>query len=250
VLVTGPTGSGKTTTLYAALAEINTPAQKIITVEDPVEYRLPGINQVQVNEKIDLTFTRVLRSALRQDPDVILVGEMRDAETAQIGLRAAMTGHLVFSTLHTRDAAGTLFRLADMGIPRFMVVSSVQAVIAQRLLRTICASCIEPYSPTLQENEWLKMEGVVVEQSVSLRHGRGCSHCNGSGYQGRTGVYEILEMNREMLAAANHEDVTQFMQAAREHMKGKTMLDYAITLVRLGKTTVAEVMRISDRMAE
>jgi len=147
VLVTGPTGSGKTTTLYAALAEINTPAQKIITVEDPVEYRLPGINQVQVNEKIDLTFTRVLRSALRQDPDVILVGEMRDAETAQIGLRAAMTGHLVFSTLHTRDAAGTLFRLADMGIPRFMVVSSVQAVIAQRLLRTICASCIEPYSP-------------------------------------------------------------------------------------------------------
>jgi len=250
VLVTGPTGSGKTTTLYAALAEINTPAQKIITVEDPVEYRLPGINQVQVNEKIDLTFTRVLRSALRQDPDVILVGEMRDAETAQIGLRAAMTGHLVFSTLHTRDAAGTLFRLADMGIPRFMVVSSVQAVIAQRLLRTICASCIEPYSPTLQENEWLKMEGVVVEQSVSLRHGRGCSHCNGSGYQGRTGVYEILEMNREMLAAANHEDVTQFMQAAHEHMKGKTMLDYAITLVRLGKTTVAEVMRISDRMAE
>jgi len=250
VLVTGPTGSGKTTTLYAALAEINTPAQKIITVEDPVEYRLPGINQVQVNEKIDLTFTRVLRSALRQDPDVILVGEMRDAETAQIGLRAAMTGHLVFSTLHTRDAAGTLFRLADMGIPRFMVVSSVQAVIAQRLLRTICASCIEPYSPTPQENEWLKMEGVVVEQSVSLRHGRGCSHCNGSGYQGRTGVYEILEMNREMLAAANHEDVTQFMQAAREHMKGKTMLDYAITLVRLGKTTVAEVMRISDRMAE
>jgi len=250
VLVTGPTGSGKTTTLYAALAEINTPAQKIITVEDPVEYRLPGINQVQVNEKIDLTFTRVLRSALRQDPDVILVGEMRDAETAQIGLRAAMTGHLVFSTLHTRDAAGTLFRLADMGIPRFMVVSSVQAVIAQRLLRTICASCIEPYSPTLQENEWLKMEGVVVEQSVSLRHGSGCSHCNGSGYQGRTGVYEILEMNREMLAAANHEDVTQFMQAAREHMKGKTMLDYAITLVRLGKTTVAEVMRISDRMAE
>jgi len=250
VLVTGPTGSGKTTTLYAALAEINTPAQKIITVEDPVEYRLPGINQVQVNEKIDLTFTRVLRSALRQDPDVILVGEMRDAETAQIGLRAAMTGHLVFSTLHTRDAAGTLFRLADMGIPRFMVVSSVQAVIAQRLLRTICASCIEPYSPTPQENEWLKMEGVVVEQSVSLRHGSGCSHCNGSGYQGRTGVYEILEMNREMLAAANHEDVTQFMQAAREHMKGKTMLDYAITLVRLGKTTVAEVMRISDRMAE
>ncbi len=136
ILVTGPTGSGKTTTLYSALAEINTISQKIITVEDPVEYRLPGINQVQVNEKIELTFSRVLRSALRQDPDVILIGEMRDAETAQIGLRAAMTGHLVFSTLHTRDAAGTLFRLVDMGTPRYMVASSVQAVIAQRLLRT------------------------------------------------------------------------------------------------------------------
>ncbi|MDP2852364.1 MAG: GspE/PulE family protein, partial [Gallionella sp.] len=155
VLVTGPTGSGKTTTLYAALAEINTIEQKIITVEDPVEYRLPGINQVQVNEKIDLTFSRVLRSALRQDPDVILVGEMRDAETAQIGLRAAMTGHLVFSTLHTRDAAGTLFRLVDMGTPRFMVASSVQVVIAQRLLRRVCGSCSETHIPTPQESEWL-----------------------------------------------------------------------------------------------
>ena len=138
--------------------------QKIITVEDPVEYRLPGINQVQVNEKIELTFSRVLRSALRQDPDIILVGEMRDAETAQIGLRAAMTGHLVFSTLHTSDAAGTLFRLVDMGAPRYMVASSVQVVLAQRLVRRVCESCSEPHIPTPQEAEWLEAEGVAREQ--------------------------------------------------------------------------------------
>jgi MSHA biogenesis protein MshE len=168
ILVTGPTGSGKTTTLYSALAEINTIDMKLLTVEDPVEYRLPGINQVQVNEKIGLTFSAVLRSALRQDPDVILVGEMRDAETAQIGLRAAMTGHLVLSTLHTRDAAGTLFRLVDMGIQRFMVASSVQAVIAQRLVRRICESCNEIHKPTPQEVEWLEMVGVSGDQLEKL----------------------------------------------------------------------------------
>ncbi|HEU0283344.1 MAG TPA: ATPase, T2SS/T4P/T4SS family [Gallionella sp.] len=247
VLVTGPTGSGKTTTLYAALAEINTIEQKIITVEDPVEYRLPGINQVQVNEKIELTFSRVLRSALRQDPDVILVGEMRDAETAQIGLRAAMTGHLVFSTLHTRDAAGTLFRLVDMGTPRFMVASSVQVVIAQRLLRRVCGSCSEAHIPTPQESEWLKVEGVTPEQWGGLLHGRGCSHCNGTGYRGRMGVYEMLEMDRELVEAAAHESVSHFMQAARQHMRGKTVLDHALEQLKQGSTTVAEVMRISNR---
>ena len=243
VLVTGPTGSGKTTTLYAALAEINTIEQKIITVEDPVEYRLSGINQVQVNEKIDLTFARVLRSALRQDPDVILVGEMRDAETAQIGLRAAMTGHLVFSTLHTRDAAGTLFRLVDMGIPRFMVASSVQAVVAQRLLRNVCMSCSETHIPTPQESEWLKAENVPPEQWGGLLHGRGCSHCNGTGYRGRMGVYEMLEMGREMVEAAAHDSATRFMEMAHQHMRGKTVLDHALEQMKLGHTTVAEVMR-------
>ena len=188
VLVTGPTGSGKTTTLYAGLAEINTIDQKIITVEDPVEYRLPGIIQVQVNEKIDFSFSRVLRAAMRQDPDVILVGEMRDAETAQIGLRAAMTGHLVFSTLHTRDTAGTLFRLVDMGVPRFMVASSVQAVLAQRLVRRVCESCVEPHTPTVQEAEWLENEGLNSGNWGKLLHGRGCSHCNGSGFHGRMAV--------------------------------------------------------------
>ncbi|MCC6658433.1 MAG: Flp pilus assembly complex ATPase component TadA, partial [Rhodocyclaceae bacterium] len=158
VLVTGPTGSGKTTTLYAALAEINTTEKKIITVEDPVEYRLPGINQVQVNDKIDLSFERVLRSALRQDPDVILVGEMRDQTTAEIGLRAAMTGHMVLSTLHTNDAASTPIRLLDMGVPRYMVAMSLHIVIAQRLLRTLCERCARPRRLTPQEHEWLRVE--------------------------------------------------------------------------------------------
>jgi MSHA biogenesis protein MshE len=157
VLVTGPTGSGKTTSLYAALSEINTPERKIITVEDPVEYRLPGINQVQVHEKIDLTFERVLRSALRQDPDVILVGEMRDRATAEIGLRAAMTGHMVLSTLHTNDAASTPIRLLDMGVPPYMVAMSLNLVLAQRLLRVVCENCAQPV-PTPQEQEWLRTQ--------------------------------------------------------------------------------------------
>jgi len=250
VLVTGPTGSGKTTTLYAALAEINTLEQKIITVEDPVEYRLSGINQVQVNEKIDLTFSRVLRSALRQDPDVILIGEIRDPETAQIGLRAAMTGHLVFSTLHTRDAAGTLFRLVDMGTPRYMVASSVQAVVAQRLLRRVCESCSETHVPTPQESEWLKAEGVPPEQWGRLLHGRGCSHCNGTGYRGRMGIYEMLEMGREMVEAAAHESSTHFMQVARQYLRGKTILDHALERMKQGSTTVSEVMRISNQVED
>jgi MSHA biogenesis protein MshE len=250
ILVTGPTGSGKTTTLYSALSEINTMDQKIITVEDPVEYRLPGINQVQVNEKIDLTFSRVLRSALRQDPDVILVGEMRDAETAQIGLRAAMTGHLVFSTLHTRDAAGTLFRLVDMGTPRFMVASSVQAVLAQRLLRRVCESCSEAHIPTPQESEWLRIEGVSSEQWGGLLHGRGCSHCNGTGYHGRKGVFEMLEMGPEMVEAAGHDSPTHFLQVAHENLRGKTIMDHALQEMKLGRTTVAEVMRISNQVED
>ncbi|OIR19385.1 type II secretion system protein E [mine drainage metagenome] len=250
VLVTGPTGSGKTTTLYAGLAEINTVDQKIITVEDPVEYRLPGINQVQVNEKIELTFSRVLRSALRQDPDIILVGEMRDAETAQIGMRAAMTGHLVFSTLHTRDTAGTLFRLVDMGVPKYMVASSVQAVLAQRLLRRVCESCSEAHIPTPQETEWLQAEGVSPGDSGTLLHGRGCSHCNGTGYHGRMGVYEMLEMGQELVDAAAHEDNSYFMQVARSHLKGRTLLDAALREMKLGRTTVAEVMRISNQVED
>jgi len=247
VLVTGPTGSGKTTTLYAGLSEINSTEQKIITVEDPVEYRLPGINQVQVNEKIELTFARVLRAALRQDPDVVLVGEMRDAETAQIGLRAVMTGHLVFSTLHTRDAIGTLSRLVDMGAPRYMVASAVQVVLAQRLLRRVCESCAEPYEPTPQEAEWLEHEGAPRGEWGALQHGQGCSHCNDTGYRGRMGVYEMLEMTQPLVEAAAHEDATHFSQVALQSMRGKSMMDHALAQMKLGYTTVAEVMRISNQ---
>jgi MSHA biogenesis protein MshE len=250
VLVTGPTGSGKTTTLYSALSEINTMDQKIITVEDPVEYRLPGINQVQVNEKIDLSFSRVLRSVLRLDPDVILLGEMRDAETAQIGLRAAMTGHLVFSTLHTRDAAGTLFRLVDMGTPKYMVASSVQVVLAQRLLRRVCDSCKEPHQPTPQEVEWLEHEGVHPDHWGTIQHGRGCMRCNGTGYHGRMGVYEMLEMSQSLSEAAAHDDAQEFMKVASDSMKGKSLADHALEHVKQGRTTIAELMRISNQVED
>ncbi|HEY3300020.1 MAG TPA: GspE/PulE family protein [Methylophilaceae bacterium] len=248
VLVTGPTGSGKTTTLYAALNELNSLANKIITVEDPVEYRLAGINQVQVNEKIDLDFARVLRTTLRQDPDIILVGEMRDQETAQIGLRAAMTGHLVLSTLHTNDAMTAPVRLIDMGAPRFMVAMSILGVLAQRLVRLICTNCIEDYTPEPIEQNWLKQ--VVGESALAQKyaHGRGCSHCNGTGYHGRSGVYELLEMNNDLVDAANHHDTNQFIKLAREKMGGSTLRNQAMRLVLAKKTTVAEAMKISNQL--
>ena len=247
VLVTGPTGSGKTTTLYCALAELNSVEKKLITVEDPVEYRLSGINQVQVNEKIELSFARVLRSALRQDPDIVLVGEMRDQETAQIGLRAAMTGHLVLSTLHTNDAISTPLRLMDMGVPRYMVGSSLQAVLAQRLVRVICESCSTPYVPTPNEYEWLRLElGELVERNQYF-HGKGCSHCNGMGYRGRTGVYELLEITRAVADAANHADPSHFMKVATAQMAGDTLRRHAVQLVVQGRTTVMEAMRISNQ---
>ena len=247
VLVTGPTGSGKTTTLYCALSELNSVEKKLITVEDPVEYRLAGINQVQVNDKIELNFARVLRSALRQDPDIVLVGEMRDQETAQIGLRAAMTGHLVLSTLHTNDAISTPLRLMDMGVPRYMVGSSLQAVLAQRLVRVICESCSTPYVPTPNEYEWLRLElGELVERNQYF-HGKGCSHCNGMGYRGRTGVYELLEITRAVADAANHADPSHFMKVATAQMAGDTLRRHAVQLVVQGRTTVMEAMRISNQ---
>ena len=250
VLVTGPTGSGKTTTLYCALAELNSVEKKLITVEDPVEYRLAGINQVQVNDKIELNFARVLRSALRQDPDIVLVGEMRDHETAQIGLRAAMTGHLVLSTLHTNDAISTPLRLMDMGVPRYMVGSSLQAVLAQRLVRVICESCTTPYVPTPTEAEWLRMELGELVDRTQYHHGKGCSHCNGMGYRGRTGVYELLEMTRAVVDAANHADPSHFLKAANAEMAGETLRRHAVQLVVQGRTTISEAMRISNQNEE
>ena len=244
VLVTGPTGSGKTTTLYAALNALNTPARKIITVEDPVEYRVRGLNQVQVNEKIDLTFAEVLRSVLRQDPNVILIGEMRDTETAQIGLRAALTGHMVFSTLHVRDALSAPVRLLDMQVPRYMLATSLQAVIAQRLVRLVCESCAEDYTPTAQERKFIETE--LPGAAGSFRRGRGCSHCSGTGYRGRVGVYEMLEMTPRLVEGIARDDVPGFVRVAQEEMAGQTFVHHAAGLAAAGRTTLNEVMRISQ----
>ena len=246
MLVTGPTGSGKTTTLYAALNDLKSPEKKIITVEDPVEYRLPGLNQVQVHEKIDLTFSRVLRTALRQDPDIVLVGEMRDQETAEIGMRAAMTGHLVLSTLHTNDALTTPIRLLDMGVPRYMVALSVNLVLAQRLVRVICENCAEPHALEPHEREWLRYELHDHIDEHKYLKGRGCPQCGNSGYTGRTGVYEMLEMTNEVVEATNQGDPNAFIEAGRAQMAGNTLRRDAVRLVLSGRTTVDEAMRISS----
>jgi MSHA biogenesis protein MshE len=250
VLVTGPTGSGKTTTLYAALNELNSPEVKIITVEDPVEYRLPGLNQVQVHEKIDLTFSRVLRTALRQDPDIVLVGEMRDQETAEIGMRAAMTGHLVLSTLHTNDALSTPIRLLDMGVPRYMVALSIQMVLAQRLVRVICPNCSEPHAPEPHEHEWLRYELGDRVGNFKYAKGRGCAHCANTGYTGRQAVYEFLEMTNALVEAANHGDPNEFMRIGRQQMAGHTLRRDAVRLVVNGRTTIEEAMRIATQLDE
>lgn len=250
ILVTGPTGSGKTTTLYAALSELNITSNKILTVEDPIEYRLPGITQVQVNEKIELGFSRVLRSALRQDPDVVLVGEMRDQETAKIGLQAAMTGHLVLSTLHTNDAISSPMRLIDMGTPRYMVAMSLLAVVAQRLVRIICESCSQPHTLLPFERIWLKLELGDNINDYIYACGQGCSHCGGMGYQGRAGVYELLEMNSELVEAANHHDPNHFVKLARQKIAGETLRKHVVDLVISKRTTVAEAMRISNQFED
>jgi MSHA biogenesis protein MshE len=249
VLVTGPTGSGKTTTLYAALAELNKPDTKIITVEDPVEYRLPGLNQVQVNDKVELTFSRVLRSCLRQDPDVILVGEMRDAETAEIGLRAALTGHLVLSTLHTTSAAGTPMRLRDMGVAPYMVALGVRLVIAQRLVRTICKHCKTDTEAAPHEREWLADDAEskdLAEGRYRPFHGPGCPACSGSGYSGRVAVYEMVEMTPALIHLANADDPAGFAAEAQRAFADFSLRRAVMQLVRDGRTTLAEAMRIGS----
>lgn len=250
VLVTGPTGSGKTTTLYSALSELNTPETKVITVEDPVEYRLPGIIQTQVNEKIELDFPKLLRAILRQDPDIVLVGEMRDEETAQTGLRASMTGHLVLSTLHTNDASTAPVRLIDMGVPRFMVAMSLLGVMAQRLVRLICPHCAAEHAPTENETIWLSQVLPDATLPTNFRHGKGCQHCNRTGYLGRVGLYEFLEMTDELAMAANMPDTNVFIKKARERLKGKTLRDQSLQLAIDGKTTLEEIMRVDNQFEE
>ena len=246
VLVTGPTGSGKTTTLYGALSELNNAEVKIITAEDPVEYRLPRITQVQVNPKIGLEFSSILRSALRQDPDIILVGEMRDQETAEIGLRAAMTGHLVLSTLHTNDSISSAMRLIDMGAEPFLVASSLLGVVAQRLVRRVCDNCKETYEPSQQEQIWLQSFDLdPLDMEAGFVKGRGCYQCSNTGYRGRVGVYEMLEMDEDMLDALRRRDVSDFTRAARRsplfRPLGQCAMDYALQ----GVTSLQEVARVA-----
>lgn len=249
VLVTGPTGSGKTTTLYAALNILNTQERKIITAEDPIEYRLPRINQVQVNSKVGLEFSTVLRAALRQDPDVILVGEMRDHETAEIGLRAAMTGHMVLSTLHTNDAVSTAMRLLDMGVDHYLVASSLRAVIAQRLVKRLCPHCVEDYQPDEQEKSWIFSMGEDVKDATYQR-GRGCHHCNNTGYSGRVGIYELLEMDESMITAMRENSAEDFSQAALAHRRFRPLALCALDYARQGVTSLDEVFRISASLGE
>jgi len=244
ILITGPTGSGKTTTLYAALNEINDIGRNIVTVEDPVEYVLPGINQVQTNYKTGLDFAAGLRSILRQDPDVIMIGEIRDRETATIAVRAATTGHLVFSTLHTNDAPGTITRLIDMGVEPFLVASSVVGVMAQRLVRRICPHCIEDYEipPGARERIYL---GVTEDELLVLKRGRGCSACGFTGYKGRIAVHELLVLDskaRELiLKKASAEAIRE--QVITDGME--TLFQDGIEKVKSGITTVQEVLRVS-----
>ena len=244
VLVTGPTGSGKTTTLYAALNELNSPEKKIITAEDPVEYTLPRINQVQVHSAIGLTFASVLRAALRQDPDIVLVGEMRDQETAEIALRAALTGHLVMSTLHTNGAIATASRLLDMGAEGFLVAAALKAIIAQRLVRRICDNCSFHHEPA--EAECLALESSLGFSVAGLpfQRGVGCQHCNNSGYRGRIGVYELLETSHEMLDALRRNDTVAFGEVAQRTEGFRPFTLCALDYARQGVTTASEVLRI------
>jgi MSHA biogenesis protein MshE len=243
VLVTGPTGSGKTTTLYSALNILNKPDTKIITVEDPVEYRLDRITQVQTKAKIGLDFSRVLRSVLRHDPDIIFIGEMRDRETVDIGLRAAITGHLVFSTLHTMSAVATIDRLIDMGAPGYMVAAAVHGVLAQRLVRRICVDCAEPQAADEHELAWLAAHvGAPAAAAMSLQHGAGCSYCNMTGYRGRVAVYELLEIDRPLADAIRREDLGGFAQLAQAQARYKPLTKSALELAARGMTTLAEVI--------
>jgi general secretion pathway protein E len=244
VLVTGPTGSGKTTTLYAALNHINSPDKNILTIEDPIEYQLDGIGQMQVSSKIDLTFARGLRAMVRQDPDVILVGEIRDLETAEIAIQAALTGHLVFSTLHTNDAASAVTRLIDMGIEPFLVSSSVRAIIAQRLVRRVCPECRRPYTPTSEQLEEWGL-GFLPEGTVLYKAG-GCPACLETGYRGRTGIYEFLHMDEELSSLIlQTSDANQIRSAAVA--KGmRTLRQCGMELVARGETTVSEILRVTQ----
>ena len=240
ILVTGPTGSGKTTTLYAGLSSINDSSRNILTIEDPVEYMLPGVGQTQVNPKVDMTFARGLRAILRQDPDVVMVGEIRDLETAEIAVQASLTGHLVLSTLHTNTAIGAVTRLQDMGVEPFLLSSSLLAVMAQRLVRLLCLECREPYQPGEAERERLGL----TDESVQLYRARGCERCNMTGYRGRTGIYELIEIGDALREAIHDGQGEQsLLRLARQQSPGIDA-DGRRRIIN-GETSLEEVLRVT-----
>jgi len=272
ILVTGPTGSGKTTTLYSAISHVNTLAKKVCTLEDPVEYQLPIIQQSEINEKAGFTFARGLRSMLRQDPDVILVGEIRDSETAELAVRAALTGHLVLSTLHTNDAAGALPRLMDLGIEPFLVASSILGVMAQRLVRLICPNCKEPYKPDPEELRILALHKEALEGTLgldgletliedkeaiqrkdlalTLYRGKGCPYCNNTGYKGRTGIFELITMNKKLQSMAEQRASIEDIRRAARKFGMHSMFTDGMNKVLKGLTTLDEVRRVTLLSAE
>lgn len=251
ILVTGPTGSGKTTTLYGALSELNTPERKIITAEDPVEYQMSRVNQVQVNTRAGLTFATILRTSLRQDPDVLLIGEMRDQETAEIAMRGALTGHLVLSTLHTNDAPSSAVRLMDMGVPGYLVASTLKAVLAQRLVRRLCEYCKAPHQPNQTEQQFLYyLQGEQLVDEALPAHtffeGAGCASCNHTGHKGRIGVYEWLEITHAMADALREQHIEKFNQLVAKAPNYTTLAQSALTLASKGTIALSEVLRLSE----
>jgi general secretion pathway protein E len=244
ILVTGPTGSGKTTTLYAGLTHINQTSRNIMTIEDPVEYMLPGIGQTQVNAKVDMTFARGLRAILRQDPDVVMVGEIRDLETAEIAVQASLTGHLVLSTLHTNTAIGAITRLRDMGIEAFLLSSSLVAVMAQRLIRLLCEHCKESSEATEAEKRLLNVE---ADQALEICRAKGCSQCNGSGYRGRTAIYEWIDVDRQ-LQTLIHDGASEQAMTEAVRSRSPAILEDGRGRVLAGTTSLEEVLRVTSTM--
>jgi len=246
LLVTGPTGSGKSTTLYAALSEINRPEINIITVEDPVEYRLPGVNQVQINARAGLTFANALKSILRSDPDVVMVGEIRDSDTAKISIEAALTGHLVLSTLHTNDAPSTISRLNEMGVEPFLTGAAVSAVLAQRLARKLCAHCCELYSPSVEEllKARVSPEIAAANDGVTFYRKVGCPRCNQTGYRGRIGIYQLLTMTEELESLAVSKASRDDLERAALRSGMRTLWDDGLSKVAAGLTSIEELTRV------
>ncbi|MCC7407062.1 MAG: type II secretion system ATPase GspE [Phycisphaeraceae bacterium] len=246
ILVTGPTGSGKTTTLYAALQEINSTARNVITLEDPIEYQLPGVSQTQINTKKGMTFASGLRSVLRQDPDIIMVGEVRDQETAAMAIQSALTGHLVFSTLHTNDAASAVTRLLDLGIEAYLAASSLVGVLAQRLVRRVCPSCGQTYTPLPHEFDRLDL-GISSQKAAHLRQGKGCDRCRNTGYRGRVGVFELLSVDEAVRRCVQQRATAAEIQAAALEHGMQSMRDDGLAKILAGVTTAEEVLRVTMR---